>query len=160
MLHKVIFGYFNCGPTVASRSVLFLPKRPRGAYFVVLSSAGCKVGHRIRQLGFLVGWYDLTFESADLRRPRSDARTGRAAGLCFLDKLSGQRRIQDGQMSGIRNLCHRTFGQATSRTYDDLHPRPAKIGHSVDLGSPSLVSCLAHVTGLLARTTSQSQHHL
>ena len=158
MLHKVIFGYSNCGPTVASRSVLFLPKRPRGAYFVVLSSAGCKVGRRIRQRGFLVGWYDLTFESADLRRPRSDARTGRVAGLCFLNKLSGQRRIQDGQ---IRNLCRRTFGQATSRTCDDLHPRPAKIGHSVDLGSPFLVSCLAHVTGLLARTTSsQSQHHL
>ena len=41
---------------------LFLPKRPRGACFVVLSSAGCKVGCRIR----------------------SDARTGRVLGavLC------------------------------------------------------------------------------
>ena len=51
---------------------------------VVLSNAACKVGRRIRQRGFLVGWYNLIFESADLRRLRSDARTGRVLGavLC------------------------------------------------------------------------------
>ena len=45
-------------PSNASRSVnLFLPRRPRGAYFVVLSSVACKVGRRFRQRGFLAGWY-------------------------------------------------------------------------------------------------------
>ena len=40
----------------ASHSVnQFLPSRPRGAYFVVLSSAACKVGRKIRDHGFLVG---------------------------------------------------------------------------------------------------------
>ena len=47
-------------PSNASRSVnLFLPRRPRGAHCVVLSSVACKVGRRIRQRGFLVGWYPL-----------------------------------------------------------------------------------------------------
>ena len=42
-------------PSGASRSVnLFLPRRPRGAYFVVLSSVACKVGQRIRQRGSLL----------------------------------------------------------------------------------------------------------
>ena len=75
----------NCEPPVASRSVtLFLPRRPRGAYFVVLSSAACRVGRRIRQRGLRVGWYNLTLMSADLRRLRSDARSGRMLGavLC------------------------------------------------------------------------------
>ena len=44
----------DCGLPVASLSVnLFLPKRPRGAYFVVLSNARCKFGRTIRQRGFL-----------------------------------------------------------------------------------------------------------
>ena len=42
----------------------FLPRRPRGAYIVVLSSVACKVGRRIRHRGFLVGWYDLTLDPA------------------------------------------------------------------------------------------------
>ena len=150
----------NCGPTVASRSVnLFLPKRPCGACLVVLSSTGCKVGRRIRQSGFLVGWYDLIFESADLRTLRSDARTGR----CFLDKLSG---VRDGSQmvecpGSETSLAAHSVRQPIVHTCNDLHPRPAKIGNSMGLDSPSVVSCLAHVTGLLARTTSsQSQHHL
>ena len=47
---------------------------------MVLSGAACKVGRKIRQGGFLVGWYNLIFESADLRRLRSDAQTGRVLG--------------------------------------------------------------------------------
>ena len=69
----------------ASRSVnLFLPRRPLGAYFVVLSSAACKVGRRIRQRGFLAGWYHPNLESSDLRRLCSDVRTDRVLGavLC------------------------------------------------------------------------------
>ena len=65
----------------ATRSVnQFLPRRPRGAYFVVLSSVARKVGRRIRQRG----WYHLNLESTDLRRLRSDVRTGRVLGavLC------------------------------------------------------------------------------
>ena len=65
----------------ASHSVnQFLPRRPRGAYFMVLSSGACKVGRRIRQRGFLVGWYQLNLGSTDLRRLRSDVRTGRVLG--------------------------------------------------------------------------------
>ena len=68
-------------PTVRFGSVTsFLPRRPRGAYFVVLSIAACKVGRRIRQRGFLVGWYDLTLDPADLRRLRSDALSVRILG--------------------------------------------------------------------------------
>ena len=68
-------------PTVRPGSVTsFLPRRPRGAHFAVLSSAACKVGRRIRQRGFLVGWYDLTLDPADLRRLRSDARSGCVVG--------------------------------------------------------------------------------
>ena len=51
---------------------------------MALISWCCKVGRRIRQRGFLVGRYNLNFESADLRSLRSDARTGRVLGavLC------------------------------------------------------------------------------
>ena len=68
-----------------SRSVnQFLPRRERVAYFVVLSSAACKVGRRIRHRGFLVVRYHLSLEATDLRRLLSDGRTGRvlAAVLC------------------------------------------------------------------------------
>ena len=115
----------NCWRTVASLSVsLFLPKRPRGAYFVVLSNAGCKVGRRIRQRGFLLGWYDLTFLS-----PRISAGSVPMLGLnvclarCFARPVppgqivGPQKRIQDGQMSGVRNLSRRRFGQATSNSH-------------------------------------------
>ena len=63
---------------------LFLPRRPRGAHFVVLSNAACKVGRRIRQRGFHAGWHNLIFEFEDLRRLHSYARTGRVlpAVLC------------------------------------------------------------------------------
>ena len=56
VLHKVISGSTPINSVqMPSRSVnLFLPRRPRGAYFVVLSSAACKVGRRIRQGGFFV----------------------------------------------------------------------------------------------------------
>ena len=47
----------------ASSSVnQFLPRRPRGACFVVLSSAACKVGRKIRHRGFLDGWYHLSLD--------------------------------------------------------------------------------------------------
>ena len=65
----------------------FLAKRPRGACFVVLSNAGCEVGRRIRQRGLLVVWYDLTFESADLCRLRSDAGTGRVLGAVLANSV-------------------------------------------------------------------------
>ena len=55
-LHLRGYSCFSFGEPV-------LPEHPRGAYFVVLSNACCKVGRRIRQRGFLVGWYDLTFLS-------------------------------------------------------------------------------------------------
>ena len=66
-----------------------------------------KLVERFDSVNFLVGWYNLNFESADLRRLRSDARTGRVL-------VVPQKRIQDGQMFGVRNLSRRTFGQATS----------------------------------------------
>ena len=78
-----VYSHQQCSN--ASRSVnQFLPRRPRGACFVVLSSGACKVGRGIRQRGFLVGWYNLNVQSTDLRRRRSDVRTGRVLGavLC------------------------------------------------------------------------------
>ena len=69
----------------AGRSVnQFLPRRLRGAHFVVLSSAACKVGRRIRHRGFLVGWYHLRLEPTDLRRLFSDVRTGRVLGAVHI----------------------------------------------------------------------------
>ena len=69
-------------PTVRRSLVTsFLPRRPRSACFVVLSNAACKVGPKICECGFFVGWYDLLhLRPADLRRLRSDARSGRVLG--------------------------------------------------------------------------------
>ena len=78
---SIFWVHSDCEPFVQPRSMsLLLPRRPRGAYFVVLSNGACKVGCRNRQRGFLVGWYELTVEATDLRGVRSDARSGRVLG--------------------------------------------------------------------------------
>ena len=84
----------------------FLPRRPRGAYFVVLSIAACKVGRRIRHRGFVVGWYHLSPEPTDRRRLRSDDRT-RFFSVQFYT------RIEDALMFGDRILVRLTFRPAT-----------------------------------------------
>ena len=78
------------------------------------------------------------------------------------------------KLSGLRNgskmvkclgsetsLVAHSVRQPAVQTCNHLHTRPTKIGHSVDSESSSHISCLAHITGLRARTTSsKSQHHL
>ena len=136
VLHKV---------TSSRRSVnLFLPMRPRGAYFVVLSNVGCKVGRGIRQCGFLVGWYNLNFESADLPF-RSDwpcARRSALSILCLLDRLSCLR--NESKMvkclGSETSLAAQSVRQPAVPARNHLHPRLAKIGNSMDYDSSSLLS--------------------
>ena len=93
----------------ASRSVnQFLPRRPRGAYFVFLSSGARKVGRRIRQRGFLVGWYHLNQESTDLRRLRSDVRTGRVLGAVLCPSCAPWSHCRD---SHADQRCSNVWGQ-------------------------------------------------
>ena len=130
----------DCGPPVASRSLnLFLPKRPRGAYFMVLSNAGCKVGRRIRQRGFLVGWCN----SAE-------------PILCLLDRLWCLRNQSKMVkcLGAETSLAAHSVKQPAVQTCNHLHPGPAKNENSMGFDSSSLVSCLAHVTVCLLE-----QHH-
>ena len=93
----------------ASRSVFqFLPRRPRGACFVVVSSGACKVGRRIRQRGFLVGWCYLNLESTDLRRIRSDVRTGRVFGAVLCPSCASWSHCRD---SHADQRCSHVWGQ-------------------------------------------------
>ena len=72
-----------------------------------------------------------------------------------------QKRIQDGHMFGVRNLSRRTFGQAfSSSKVWSSSSATCKNRNSMDFDSFSFVSCLTHVIGLPARTTSsKSEHH-
>ena len=103
ILYIIYFIFAMCILCFSSVN-LFLPNRPRGAYFVVLSSAASRIGRRIRQRGFRVGLYNLPLMSADLRRPRSDARSGRVLGAVLCPP--------PGQIVG--SLSRRTFGQDLS----------------------------------------------
>ena len=144
---------------------LFLPKLPRGAFFVALSGAGCKVGRRIRQRGFLVRC------TTSLLSPRISAGSVPMLGLGVCLAQCCVHPVFPGQIVvvGVRDRSKMVecLGSETSvaaplvrqpavQTCNDLHQRPAKIGHFLGPDSPSLVSCLAHLTGLLARTTSSS----
>ena len=107
VLPEVISG---AAPIASLQFAPARPSRPRGASFVVLSSAVCKVGRRIRQRGFHVGWYDLTLDPANLRRLRSDARSGRV--------LPGQaacpKPVERPQMLRDNSLSRKTSKRETS----------------------------------------------
>ena len=138
VLHKVIIDATQ--PSNASRSVnLFLPRRPRSAYFVVLSSVACKVGRRIRQRGFLVGWYHPNLQSSDLRRLRSDVRTGRVLGAVLCPSCASWSHCR---------VPHPDW-QPTFQAFAHPEPGSAKVRNSMDFDSSSLVSYLAHKSDLL-----------
>ena len=108
MLPEVISG---AAPIASLQFAPARSKRPRGASFVVLSSAVCKVGRRIRQRGFHVGWHDLTLDPENLRRLRSDARSGRV--------LPGQaaacpKPVERPQMLRDNSLSRKTSKRETS----------------------------------------------
>ena len=149
----------DCGPPVASRSVnLFLPKRPRGACVVVLSNAGCKVGRRIRQRGFLVGLVQSQFRvrrSSQAPFRCSDWPRARRSALPILESKMVE--CLGSETSLAAHSVRKPAGQTVMTFIRDLQ----KFENSMDFHSPSLVSCLAHVTGLFARTSSsKSQHQL
>ena len=124
----------DSGLLIASRSVnLLLPKCPRGAYFVVLSDAGCKVGRRSRQRGFLDGWSKLNFDrvrrSSQAPFRCSDwpcARRSALPILCLLDRLSCLRDESKmvKSLGSETSLAAHSFRQPAVQTCTHLHPRP------------------------------------
>ena len=88
----------DCKLPVVSRSVnLSTPKRPRGAHFVVLSNAACKVGHRIRQSHVRVrGFSHAPVRCSDWPCARRSALPSVSSGQIVVP----HKRIQDGQMFG------------------------------------------------------------
>ena len=125
------------------------------------SSVACKVGRRIRQRGFLVGWYDLTLDPADLRRLRSDARSGRVLGAVLSPSCASWTSCRLPDLSNVLKCFSTTASLAKHPNGKPSRLRRVialvrdlqKIGHSMDLSPSSFVSYLAHSTTLL------EQHH-
>ena len=147
----------------ASSSVnQFLPRGPRGAYFVVLSSGACKVGRRIRQRGFLVGWYHINLESTDLPRLRSDVRTGRVLGAVLCPSCVSWSHCRD---SHADQRCSNVWGQKPCSSHIQTGNRHFKRSITLirDLQKCEIPWILTHpLSSLVWRTgsiCSLEQHH-
>ena len=165
MLHKVISGsirpsaVFKClpfGESVSAQAPTW--RLLRGT----VQFLACKVGRRIRQRGFFVGWCHLNLESTDLRGLHFDVRSGRVLGavlcpvLCLLGhtvEMALCPILQDcSDCLGTETLSRLTFRVATNISSVSLTLIRDLQKYEIPwiFDSSSLVSCLAHSSDLLS----------